>query len=38
MNHSAKDTTALLRERLDQLAGSMTGGDDIDGTELYRRG
>jgi len=38
MSLPGEDQTRVLRERLDQLADSVAGGDRIDGAELYRRG
>ncbi len=39
MNQPADDkATTVLRERLDQLASSVEGGDNIDGAQLYRQG
>lgn len=38
MNQPADDKAAVLRERLDQLASNVSGGDDLDGAQLYRQG
>ena len=38
MSQPADHKPTVLRERLDQLADSVSGGDTLDGTQLYRQG
>ena len=38
MSQPADDQTTRLRERLDQLADSVSAGNSIDGAQLYRQG